>query len=350
MNTWILDVAGLGVEIRSTQCLAVLNAEHFRPFQSAARKKNIRVHIHLIENSELTGRRLDPESDPLLSKAGRRGTSSPLLNSEQVQNRLAEAVLHIDQLFIEILAESLTILDLKSNRADFFFRAASRSSREQRWIGPAMLAPFLPNFDACLLHASAIVRHGKTAIFLAPDEGGKTTAALLSPEGNILSDDQLLVRRFPEGFRAAGTPWGLRVDAKVQASLGGLFLLEKAGRFALASCPTREMIAHIWQETRNSLSILPKTLKKKAFAIICEIASSVPAWKMSFTKDHIDWAMLDQALNQKTSADAKHTIGRRRIDGQIASALIMRKICGSCSPGSAPRCTQVGQRRNELEH
>ncbi len=163
------------------------------------------------------------------------------------------------------------------------------------------------------MHASAVARQGKAAVFLAPDEGGKTTAVRLSPSGAILSDDQVLVRRDKKGFRVSGTPWGLYVDAKVQAPLGGLFLLEKASRFALAPLATHDLVPHIWEEIKNSLSILPKPLKNKAFGIICDIAAALPVYTLSFARGHIDWEAIDRVLvSGKTSGRAKRSTDWRR--------------------------------------
>ena len=287
------------IKIHSELDLALLNSERFQPFQTSSKKREIFICFQVIVSENLAGPPLDPEGDPLLAKAGRRGTDSPLLRSKQVKACLNHARDHTDLLFVEIFPEALSILDFKNNRANFFYIPRSAPKVEKRLIGPAMLAPFMPNFDALLLHASAIVRHGRTAVFLAPDEGGKTTAVRLSPSGTILCDDQLLLRRFPEGYRVSGTPWGLHVNAKVQPPLGGLFLLEKASRFALAPLAPYDLVSHIWEEIKDSLSILPKPLKKKAFAIICDIVAAVPAWRMSFTKAHIDWQAIDKATNKK---------------------------------------------------
>jgi hypothetical protein len=299
MTVWNLDMAGLAVELDSLPPLAALNADRLQLFRSAGGKKGIRVHFHQIEKNELSGRRPDPEKDPLWSGAGRRGTRSPLLRSLKVRERLAAAGRHTDRLFIEILPESLSILDFECNRADYFFLSASRSKPTARWIGPAMLAPFLPNFNALLLHASAIALNGRAAVFLAADEGGKTTAVRLSPQGTILGDDQVLVRRVRGGFRVSGTPWGLHVAPGMRVPLAGLFLLEKAGRFALEPLPVLELAAHVWEESKNPLSMLPKPLKKKAFAVICAMAAAVPAWKLGFAKHHIDWEAIDRAMALK---------------------------------------------------
>lgn len=242
---------------------------------------------------------------PRFSIASLSGVDSALLSAPQVGKRLAAVLKNPGTLALELKQESVMMFDFAHNRADLFYSPASQNNPGEIGFGPAMLAPFMPNFDALLLHASAIVRHGRAAVFLALDEGGKTTAVRLSPQGTILCDDQVLVRRVRGGFRVSGTPWGFHVNPRIQAPLAGLFLLDKADCFALEPLPVRELVAHVWEEIKNPLSMLPKPLKKKAFAVICAITAAVPAWKLSFPRDHIDWEILDRALEQKTSAPAK---------------------------------------------
>lgn len=182
-----------------------------------------------------------------------------------------------------------------------------------------MLGLFLPSFNACLLHASAIARQGRAAVFLAPDEGGKTTAVRLSPNGTILGDDQVLVRRVRGMFRVWGTPWGLHVDARASAPLAGLFLLKKGERFSLAPLPARELIPFIWGEIHNPLAILPKPLKQKAFNILCDIARSVPCWTLSFPKGHIDWVAVDRSLAQQVGKSKKQR-ARPALSGEKRAA------------------------------
>jgi hypothetical protein len=296
LNNQVFSIASLAFQVRSAIPLSQLAFKRFQMFRSQANKGNILIRVHLTSPRDLTEPPLDPEDDPRLAPAGRRGLNSKLLRSRQVQSHLEGAMDHTDRLFVEMHSGAISIFDFEDNCADFFFLAGSAPDPGQRWFGPAMLALFLPKFDALLLHASAIVRHGRAAVFLAPDEGGKTTAVRLSPSGTIIGDDQVLVRRFGDGYRVFGTPWGLHIDAKLQAPLGGLFLLEKADRFALAPLSCRELVFSIWEETKNPISILPKELKKKVFGFVCEIAAAVPAWRMSFPKDHIDWEAIDRAL------------------------------------------------------
>ncbi len=172
-------------------------------------------------------------------------------------------------------------------------------------MSPAILSPFLPNFKALMLHASAVVHRGKAAVFLAPDEGGKTTAALLAPSGIILGDDQVIVRRVRGSFRVWGTPWGLHVNPRANAPLAGLFLLKKAKRFSLNPLPAQNVVPFMWEEIKNPLSILPKPLKQKAFNLLCDIARSAPCWTLAFPKNHIGWDEIDDAMKRKAPAAAR---------------------------------------------
>jgi hypothetical protein len=205
----------------------------------------------------------------------------------------------------------MSILDFHDDRADFYFLDRPGRQLARRWFGPALLAPFLPGFDALLLHASAIVRHGRTAVFLAPDEGGKTTAVRLATDGAVLGDDQVLLRRTRGRFQVWGTPWGLHVNAKEHAALAGLFLLKKADGFNLESMPALDLVPHVWEEIKDPLSLLPKPSIKKAFELVCAIAAAAPAWKMSFAKSRIDWEAVDRALGPAKNRRTQEP-GRRR--------------------------------------
>ncbi len=202
-------------------------------------------------------------------------------------------------LFVEMHPGRMSILDFHSARADFYFLLRKGQSVRRLWTGPALLAPFLPKFGALMLHAAAVSRQGRTAVFLAPDEGGKTTASLLAPSGTILGDDQVIVRRRRGRFRVWGTPWGRHTDAHACSQLSGLFVLKKAKSFALDPLPRRALIPLVWEESKISLAILPKPLKEKAFAVLCDIARSAPCWTLSFPKNHINWNEIDAALRRK---------------------------------------------------
>jgi hypothetical protein len=289
-------IGGLNIVIRSPQNQLFINDKRFDPFRGDTAAADICWDYQIILPADLILPPLDPEKDPQLARAYCIGRESPLLAATQVKARLEQAREHADQLVVEMHQEAVTILDFSTHRADMFFNPDFGMQLRQHGIGPAMLAPFMPHFSAMLLHASAIVRNGKTALFLAPDEGGKTTAARLSPDGIILCDDQVLVRQTHQGFQASGTPWGLYRNSKLQAPLCGLFLLEKSRHFAIDPLKPTELRRYLWEEHKNQLAILPMPLQSKASEIAIAISNSAPTWKLSFSKDAIDWEAIDIAL------------------------------------------------------
>ena len=61
--------------------------------------------------------------------------------------------------------------------------------------------------DGFFLHGASIVRDGEAYLFFGPSGAGKSTLSAMSRDGQVISDDLTLVRRRPEGLRAAGGPF-----------------------------------------------------------------------------------------------------------------------------------------------
>ena len=90
--------------------------------------------------------------------------------------------------------------------------------------------------EAIVLHASAVVLDGAAYLFSAASGTGKTTHTQMwlshfgAERAFILNDDMPLIRRFPDGFRACGTPFagstGWSRNACVK--LAGICFLERA--------------------------------------------------------------------------------------------------------------------------
>jgi hypothetical protein len=73
------------------------------------------------------------------------------------------------------------------------------------------------------LHGAGIVRRGRAYLFFGPSGAGKSTLADLSAEGDVISDDLVLVLKTPDGLRAAGAPF--RGTYLKRAPVVGLFPL-----------------------------------------------------------------------------------------------------------------------------
>ena len=272
----------------------------FQLFRSAMIKADICWRFHRIETSGEIPPPLTQATRSLLSRTRRSGLDSPLLRSPRVRARLEQCLKEPEKLTIELQINSVTLLDFARRRGDLFYAADSADSMKECSIEPATIAPFLPSFSSLLFHAAAWAGNGRAALFLAPDEGGKTTAVRLLAAavqgGTVLGDDQVIVRRHNGDFWVYGTPWGRLVSAAHGARLGALFLLEKAGSFSIAPLHLCETVGAIWKEHEGYMRLLPNDLKKKALAMICEICEQVAAFRLAFSPDELDAAAISRVL------------------------------------------------------
>lgn len=275
--------------------LNLLHHQRYIPFRTSPCHRDIFWNFRIIRANSSGSRNKASQNDAVL-RSVHAGGDSPLFKTNQVLRRIKEAGGESDRVLLERHRDSVGILDLNGRRADMFFSPAGARIARDHMVSAALLAPFLPGFNACQLHAAAVVHRGKSLVFLAPDEGGKTTASLLTPSGIILGDDQVIVRRMEEGFRVFGTPWGRYTDARPGVPPAGVFILKKSDRFRLEPMPGREIISFIWREIGHTLSMLPHTLKQKAFDLICDMAAALPTWELSFPRNYIDWAAVEGAV------------------------------------------------------
>ena len=115
-------------------------------------------------------------------------------------------------------------------RADFFERG-NLGSLTTFPSDQILLARLLADRQGCYLHASGIIVDGKGLLFVGHSEAGKSTMLkMLRGHGEILCDDRIIVRRWPDGFRIHGT-WShgeLPDVSPASAPLRAILFLEKA--------------------------------------------------------------------------------------------------------------------------
>ena len=312
--------------------------------------------FHRLDRADLERAPLSPGEVPALRRCLSWGPSSPLLGAPRVRRALAAAVRSAGSsgtgagdrsgpgtqarlIAVECRPNAVTVLDYGTSRGDVFFaetgetgeyaacvekpirgaagngiRAGLRGTSgnvpmEERVPGAGLVTPFLPAHGAFLVHAAAVAAAGKgagsaekAALFLARDEGGKTTAARLAAgsanysaggpvrtRAVIIGDDQILLRRGRGRYWVYGTPWNLISSGPVGAPLGGIFLLEKGRHFRLVPLKAYDATAFIWDEHRHVTDFMPAAVRKKAFDLVAGACASVPVYRLTFTKDRLDW-------------------------------------------------------------
>ena len=149
-----------------------------------------------------------------------------------------------------------------------------------------LLARVFAHRQGCYMHACGVVVNGQGLLFVGHSEAGKSTMTrMMQPHAEILCDDRIIVRRWPEGFRVHGT-WShgeVPLISSAEAPLRAILFLEKATANALTPIENKKDILH------KVLSHVIKPLVtvdwwEKTLDVAQQIAADVPAYRLEFDK------------------------------------------------------------------
>ena len=147
-----------------------------------------------------------------------------------------------------------------------------------------LLAPVLADRKGCYLHAAGMVINGQGLLFVGHSGAGKSTLLkLLWDEGEILCDDRIIVRRWPDGFRVHGT-WShgeIPVVSNTAAPLRALLLLEQAPVNRLIPIKERGQVVR----TLPFFVIKPLVTVgwwEQTLDLVGNIAKEVPIYRLQF--------------------------------------------------------------------
>lgn len=233
----------------------------------------------------------------------------PVWRIPKVREILSRCLVRPEMVNININWNGLYVRNFKTNEFDLFYLP----ERKWRFSGRVMIASFrnlLPSFlinlSRIMIHSAGVIRNGRAALFLAPDEGGKTSVVKQSKGVPVLNDDHIILKREDSFFYAYATPFGLISDGPAQAKVGAFFLLEKGSRFEIIHIKFQEVFRSIFQQQLPHWRLLPKNLKKRAFTILNDACKHVPLYRMRFPKDYVDWDAIDDAIGNNDSSNEKY--------------------------------------------
>lgn len=225
----------------------------------------------------------------------------PVLSAPAVRLALQSALAHPGSVSLELNPCSANVFDFAARTLSVFLASDGMPPNGRARLYPLTFAMFLPVFSAALIHSSGLALNNGVALFLAPDEGGKTTAVTQTNSGTILSDDQVILRKVNGAFTTHGTPWSTITAGPQSGRLGGLFLIEKAKSFELIPATAQAALGYLWGEHLNCHSFLPKWVRTKMFDILCEACHQTPVYRMRFAPDQVDWDAVDAAMSRQAT-------------------------------------------------
>jgi len=172
------------------------------------------------------------------------------------------------------------------NDGDETFREGNLHSLTLFPTDQLLIAHILAYRQGCYLHSSAVIFEDKGFLFVGHSGAGKSTIVkMLKDKAEILCDDRMIVRKWPEGFRIHGT-WShgeIPVISPNSASLKAILFLEKSNENRLIPIDDKNEII------KKLLSCLIKPFVttdwwNNILSLMERIASEVPCYLLYFDK------------------------------------------------------------------
>ncbi len=279
--------------------LAILFKGPVRSFETDCSRPDISFRFHPLNPLSLDPTQVEREEIAQLAHRFRcfnGNWNSPFLAALELRRLLDDPCLSADSVSLELLDSSLRLLDFGRCTQDIFHLPEMASGTLFAFRGEFFLAPFLAAFNAVILHSSCVVRGGRAAVFLGHDGAGKTTVAASAPWGDILCDDQVILRRDGSRHMAYGTLWGRTFQAGGHAPVGALFFLEQSDHFALTEISPLVAMKYLWTEYPYYHFPLPLKLCSQAFDVMLGLSRQIPAYLMRFGRGDICWESIDRVI------------------------------------------------------
>jgi hypothetical protein len=161
-----------------------------------------------------------------------------------------------------------------------------------------LLARVLADREGCYLHSSGVVLDDKGLLFAGHSDAGKSTIAImLKDQAEILCDDRMIVRRWPEGFRIHGT-WSHGDVPEISANsapLKSILFLEQASENRLIPLHDKKEVIGKLLACLIKPFVTPDWWNKM-LTLVEKIAQEAPCYILQFDKSGRVLDMLEEKL------------------------------------------------------
>jgi hypothetical protein len=225
--------------------------------------------------------------------------ANPVFRSPAVREAIQHCLIEPELFHLSLSWNRLIIRNFAKNEFHFFYHPENKSDMAD----PMFIARFrnlismsFVNQFCFLLHGAGAVTKNGAALFLAHDEGGKTTLIKKFAADKILGDDQVVVRLVKNNFYLYGTPFGTMTCGPAKQQLGAIFLIKKSKQFKILHANANNVLRFIWNESFFKTIVLPKTLRTRVFDLLYQLCRQIPGYYIHTPIDSLDFKAINEAM------------------------------------------------------
>jgi hypothetical protein len=239
-----------------------------------------------------------------------RWLTNTVFRSPAVREAIQHCMIEPELFHLSLSWNRLIIRNFAENEFHFFYHPKNKSEMAD----PMFIARFrnlislsMVNCSSFLLHGAGAVTKNGAALFLAPDEGGKTTLIKKFAANEILSDDQVVVRLAKNKFYLCGTPFGTMTCGPTKSKLGGIFIIKKSKKFKIVTAMPNDVLRFLWKESFFKIIVLPKMLRTHVFDLLYQLCRQIPGYYIHAPIDSLDFEAIDAVMaGGKTNRNHKY--------------------------------------------
>jgi hypothetical protein len=234
----------------------------------------------------------------------------PYLQNENF-NQFLEQMINPKELIVFIIPHGLLLKDKGRAHSCLLLKPAISRQKPLRSMSPAvyfLIAQILPEFNSIMLHGVGIRRKGQELLFLGGPGNGKSTLAKLLDQGDIISDDAIIVKQNDSRLSLQPSPFNQNSNSNSSRSymhfprsskelIAGFFLEKSENNFLTRVSPA-EAGSIILKNHIHFFRYFPETTVHKAFHLIGQLCKRISFYRLYFKKDSSFWPDIDNILDQ----------------------------------------------------
>jgi hypothetical protein len=295
-------IGGIRIKISSDIALPVIKNVHYKKFLAQPGDVDARYFFSELKRKSFILMALSEKEKKALLRTlvfPERWLANPVFRSPAVRRAIQHCLLEPELFHLSLAWNRLIIRNFAENEFHYFYHPENRSDMADPMFSARfrnLISLSMVNHFSFLLHGAGATTRNGAALFLAPDEGGKTTLIKKFKANRILNDDQVVLRLLEDDFYLYGTPFGTMTCGPKKSELKGIFIIKKSMQFKILPAKANDVFRFVWNECFFKTVVLPNTLRTRVFDLLYQLCRRIPSYCIYTPIDSLDFEAIEQTL------------------------------------------------------